>query len=110
MFTIDPASGAIDRLVIEGSFGLGEAVVSGSVSPDRYVVEKETLGILAREVKKKELVIESLPGGGTRTRELDSEEALKPVLDRRGGAHDRRPRPPHRAALRLRPGHRVGLR
>ena len=80
MFTIDPASGAIDRLVIEGSFGLGEAVVSGSVSPDRYLVEKESLGILAREVKKKELVIESLPGGGTRTRELDSEEALKPVL------------------------------
>ena len=31
-----------DRLVIEGSFGLGEAVVSGSVSPDRYVVDKET--------------------------------------------------------------------
>ncbi|MGZ8666003.1 MAG: phosphoenolpyruvate synthase [Solirubrobacterales bacterium] len=80
MFTIDPASGAIDRLVIEGSFGLGEAVVSGSVSPDRYLVEKESLGILAREVKRKELVIESLPGGGTRTRELEEEEALRPVL------------------------------
>jgi pyruvate,water dikinase len=38
MFTIDPASGARDRLVIEGAPGLGEAVVSGSVSPDRYVV------------------------------------------------------------------------
>ena len=43
MFTIDPASGATDRLVIEGSFGLGEAVVSGSVSPDRYVVDKAAL-------------------------------------------------------------------
>ncbi|HTR73531.1 MAG TPA: PEP/pyruvate-binding domain-containing protein, partial [Solirubrobacteraceae bacterium] len=30
MFTVDPASGARDHLVIEGSFGLGEAVVSGS--------------------------------------------------------------------------------
>ncbi len=80
MFTIDPSSGALDRLVIEGSFGLGEAVVSGSVSPDRYLVEKESLGILAREVRKKELVIESLPGGGTRTRDLEGEESLRPVL------------------------------
>ena len=40
MFTIDPATGASDRLVIEGAFGLGESVVSGSVSPDRYVVEQ----------------------------------------------------------------------
>jgi pyruvate, water dikinase len=81
MFTIDPASGATDRLVMEGSFGLGEAVVSGSVSPDRWVVEKERLAILSRDVRRKELVIEPLPEGGTRTRELGEEEALRPVLD-----------------------------
>ena len=80
MFTIDPASGATDRLVIEGSFGLGEAVVSGSVSPDRYVVEKDSLAILERDVKRKELVIEPQPGGGTVTRELSGEEAVRPVL------------------------------
>jgi pyruvate,water dikinase len=80
MFTIDPASGATDRLVIEGSFGLGEAVVSGSVSPDRYVVEKETLAILERDVKRKELVIEPQPNGGTVTRELSGDEAVRPVL------------------------------
>jgi pyruvate,water dikinase len=80
MFTIDPASGATDRLVIEGSFGLGEAVVSGSVSPDRYVVEKETLAILERDVKRKELVIEPQPDGGTVTRELSGAEAVRPVL------------------------------
>ena len=80
MFTVDPASGARDRLVIEGSLGLGESVVSGQVSPDRYVVEKETLAILRREVKRKELVIEPLPDGGTRTRELSAEEATRPVL------------------------------
>ena len=80
MFTIDPASGATDRLVIEGSFGLGEAVVSGSVSPDRYVVEKDSLAILERDVKRKELVIEPRPDGGTVTRELSGEEAVRPVL------------------------------
>ena len=80
MFTIDPASGETDRLVIEGSFGLGEAVVSGSVSPDRYIVHKDDLAILAREVRRKELVIEPLPGGGTKIRELEKEEAAMPVL------------------------------
>ena len=80
MFTIDPSSGDDERLVIEGSFGLGEAVVSGSVSPDRYIVHKDDLAILAREVRRKELVIESKAGGGTVTRELSGEESATPVL------------------------------
>jgi pyruvate,water dikinase len=80
MFTIDPSTGARDRLVIEGSFGLGEAVVSGSVSPDRYIVEKDSLAILAREVRVKDLVIEPLPEGGTRRREVTGAEARRPVL------------------------------
>ena len=80
MFTIDPSSGDRDRLVIEGAFGLGEAVVSGSVSPDRYLVNKDGLHIDRREVRRKELAIVSLPGGGTETRELDEWEGRKPVL------------------------------
>jgi pyruvate,water dikinase len=80
MFTIDPASGAADRLIVEGAFGLGESVVSGSVSPDRYVVAKETLTTLRREVRRKELTIEPTAEGGTTTRELAGEEAERPVL------------------------------
>jgi pyruvate,water dikinase len=81
MFTIDPASGRADRIVIEGSYGLGESVVSGSVSPDRYVVEKPSLSIVSREVKAKELTIEAEPGGGTATRLLSPEESRRAVLD-----------------------------
>ena len=81
MFTIDPASGKTDRLVIEGAFGLGESVVSGSVSPDRYVVAKDGPAILAREVKSKELTIEPTAGGGTVTRELGPDESGRTVLD-----------------------------
>jgi pyruvate, water dikinase len=80
MFTIDPSTGDRERLVIEGAFGLGEAVVSGSVSPDRYVVVKDGLQIDRREVRRKELAIVSLPGGGTETRELDESEGRTPVL------------------------------
>jgi pyruvate,water dikinase len=81
MFTIDPATGADDRLVIEGAFGLGESVVSGSVSPDRYVVDKRDLSIEGREVHRKELSIVADAGGGTLTRRLAGEEARRPVLD-----------------------------
>ncbi len=81
MFTVDPSTGERDQLVIEGSFGLGEAVVSGSVSPDRYVVRKSDMSILTRSVKPKELVIEPAEGGGTLTRELSASESMQAVLD-----------------------------
>ena len=80
MFTVNPASGDRAQLVIEGALGLGEAVVSGSVSPDRYLVDKATLAIRAREVHHKELIIESTPDGGTVTRALSEDDALAPVL------------------------------
>jgi pyruvate, water dikinase len=80
MFTVNPATGDPNEIVIEGSFGLGEAVVSGSVSPDRWVVDKRTLSLRQREVKRKELAIESLPDGGTQRRELSEQEALRPAL------------------------------
>jgi pyruvate,water dikinase len=80
MFTVNPATGERGELVIEGSFGLGEAVVSGSVSPDRYVVDKATLAIRRREVHHKELIIEYAAEGGTQTRSLSEQEAVRPVL------------------------------
>jgi pyruvate, water dikinase len=80
MFTVNPATGERGELVIEGSFGLGEAVVSGSVSPDRYIVEKATLAIRRREVHRKELVIEYAPDGGTQQRTLSEDDSLRPVL------------------------------
>ena len=80
MFTIDPSTDDDTKLVIEGSFGLGEAVVSGAVSPDRYVVDKATRAILKREVRAKELVIEPSADGGTQTRALAATEAMRPVL------------------------------
>jgi pyruvate,water dikinase len=80
MFTVNPATGERGELVIEGAFGLGEAVVSGSVSPDRYVVAKETLAIRVREVRRKELAIEPDAAGGTSTRALAGDEAAAPVL------------------------------
>jgi pyruvate,water dikinase len=80
MFTIDPSTGARDRLVIEGAFGLGESVVSGSVSPDRYVVGKSDLAIERREVHRKEIEVIAAANAGTLTRELAPSRAEQSVL------------------------------
>jgi phosphoenolpyruvate synthase/pyruvate phosphate dikinase len=55
MLTVDPVSGDRSQIAIEGSVGLGAAVVSGEVSPDRYFVDKVTLEIHSRVVSDKHL-------------------------------------------------------
>ena len=66
MFTIEPVSGAQDKIVINASPGLGEAVVSGQVTPDEYVIGKGTLHIEEKHVVKKERQIISDKKGGTK--------------------------------------------
>jgi pyruvate,water dikinase len=53
MFTVNPLTGDPSKVAIEGSFGLGEAVVSGNVTPDRYLVNKVTLEIEERVISDK---------------------------------------------------------
>jgi pyruvate,water dikinase len=53
MFTVNPVNGDESKVAIEGSFGFGEAVVSGNVTPDRYLVDKVTLEIEERVVSDK---------------------------------------------------------
>ncbi len=56
MFTIHPVTGDRNKIVIEGNWGLGEAVVSGSVTPDEWIVDKNTLEVL--EVRTAEKTVE----------------------------------------------------
>ena len=53
MFTINPVTGDRSEIVIEGTFGLGEAVVSGAVNPDNFVVDKSSMTIKSRRIAKK---------------------------------------------------------
>jgi len=55
MFTLHPVTGERDKIVIEGNWGLGEAVVSGSVTPDEWVVDKNTLEILEKRIVEKDV-------------------------------------------------------
>jgi pyruvate,water dikinase len=53
MFTLNPTDGDLSKVVIEGSWGLGETVVSGSVNPDKFVVDKVVLEINERTISNK---------------------------------------------------------
>lgn len=54
MFTINPATNETNELVIEGAYGLGEAVVSGEVNPDEYLIDKNALKIKDKRLKKQD--------------------------------------------------------
>lgn len=63
MFTIDPISNDRERVVIEAAFGLGEAVVSGLVSPDHYEVGKSEEAILERQTFVQDRMLIRNPNG-----------------------------------------------
>jgi len=54
MFTVEPTTSDVSKITIEAIIGLGEMIVSGDVTPDHYVVDKENLQILQKEIKPQE--------------------------------------------------------
>jgi rifampicin phosphotransferase len=70
MFTANPVTSSRNETVIDASPGLGEAVVSGAVNPDHFVVNSVGRRIVARRLGDKRVMITGLPGGGTEHREL----------------------------------------
>ncbi|HSX41823.1 MAG TPA: phosphoenolpyruvate synthase [Candidatus Saccharimonadales bacterium] len=50
MFTVDPVDSDLTKIVIDAGLGLGEAIVSGSVTPDHYVVAKDDFKIVSKEI------------------------------------------------------------
>ena len=64
MFTRSPLTGDRSVMAIEGSWGLGSAVVGGEVTPDRWVVGKITGEISVREISDKQIRHAPLTEGG----------------------------------------------
>lgn len=55
MFTLNPTDGDPSKVVIEGSWGLGETVVSGSVNPDKFVVDKVVMETTEKTISTKHI-------------------------------------------------------
>lgn len=79
LFTCDPVQRRRDRMVVEAVFGLGEACVSGHVTPDHFVITRD--GVLKRSrLTVQPFAVVSAPDGGTTERPLDPEEGGLPTL------------------------------
>lgn len=79
LFTRNPLTGADER-VIEAAWGLGEVVVAGLVTPDRYRMSRDGR-VLERAVGEKDLAIRLAPDGGTREVEVPAGQVRAPCLD-----------------------------
>jgi phosphoenolpyruvate synthase/pyruvate phosphate dikinase len=76
MLTVDPVTGDRSQIAIEAALGLGQPVVGGELTPDRYSVDKVTLEIRSRTIVAQPFADRLDPaGGGVRRDELPEAEA-----------------------------------
>lgn len=74
MFTVDLVSGSDDSIIIEASYGLGEYVVQGTVTPDNFTVDKNTLEIKKRIINDKPIKLIRKPEGDVVEEVVPAEE------------------------------------
>jgi phosphohistidine swiveling domain-containing protein len=82
LFTANPLTNRRQQAVIDASPGLGEAVVSGAVNPDHFVVDPLTGKVLERRLGDKRIAVRPLSGGGTRTVAVSNGGATACLTDR----------------------------
>lgn len=66
MFTAEPSTGDLSKIMIEAVYGLGEAIVSGSITPDTYTVSKEGLKIEDKKIVKQEWLLKRAMQGSSK--------------------------------------------
>ena len=79
MFTIEPLINDTEKIFIEAVYGLGEAIVSGEVIPDRYMVDKPSLTIIDKQIATQEWQITKNP----EPHELEQGNIKVPISDGR---------------------------
>lgn len=81
-FTVNPVTGDRAQITVNASWGLGETIVSGRVTPDQFLVDKSSLRVLHQEIAAKEVAVLPHPGGDSGTVEVPVPQtrALAPAL------------------------------
>jgi len=74
VFSANPITGSRDEIMINASWGLGESIVGGTVTPDTFIVCKTDLAITSRTIADKQRMTISAPGG---THEVDVPRFLR---------------------------------
>ncbi len=79
--TLNPINGDRSKIVIDSSFGLGETVVSGTVTPDNFVVDKVILEVVKRQISRKLIeVVADVENRTTIERAIPNERQLEHSL------------------------------
>ncbi|MCK4319327.1 phosphoenolpyruvate synthase [Candidatus Micrarchaeota archaeon] len=81
LFTVDPVSEKENELMIEAAYGLGEVVVAGSVTPDTYVVDKESMKILNKRIAKQTWMITKQEGKNVEAEINEDKQELQKLDD-----------------------------
>lgn len=80
-FTIHPSTGEKDKIMIEGSWGQGESVVSGAVTPDTYIIDKRTGEVIKQRIARKiKMRILDRKRGGLKEVDVPEEKQRVPCL------------------------------
>lgn len=79
-FSVHSVTQDKNQLIIEAGFGLGEAIVSGQITPDSYVVEKGSLNIIEKTVHIQERGLFRKESGGNEWRNISKKQGEKQVL------------------------------
>lgn len=74
LFTANPLTGVRSETAIDATLGLGEALVSGQVEPDHYVVDTQGNRIIQKTLGAKALAIRGVSGGGVEKQESDASQ------------------------------------
>ncbi|MDO8915329.1 MAG: PEP/pyruvate-binding domain-containing protein [Coriobacteriia bacterium] len=80
VFTRDPVTGE-ERVLVESCLGIGEALVSGKVTPDRFTFSADGLGLLAADFGNKRVRIAPDPRGGLTEVVVSPDEAAIPSVE-----------------------------
>ena len=88
MFTREPVSNE-DKITIEAVYGLGEAVVSGGVTPDLYLVDKKNFAIIHKMISRQEWQLVKRPKGSKDIEETNIKLPVSDVLQGKQKLSDR---------------------
>ncbi|MEE6693476.1 phosphoenolpyruvate synthase [Lactiplantibacillus plantarum] len=80
MFSVNVADGDASKIVIDAIYGLGEYIVLGKVTPDHFVIDKQSMKIVEKNIIKQPVQLMRLPGGGTKEESVPDELQGQPVL------------------------------
>ncbi len=79
-FTLNPTNGDRSQIAVDASWGLGEAVVSGEVTPDNFLVDKVLREVIHRDISDKGVEYCLTDGGGVERQEIVGERRTTPAV------------------------------